>query len=113
MDKFLNYVLVIALLMLANTIFKSAEVIIKREFDFKKFFLGLCKYAFILVGVFMVYYAGTLAPNITVMDNTTILDMINILEMGLIVKYGVACYENLKAIFELKDEDLDMSGVSK
>lgn len=108
MDKFLNYILVIALLMLANTIFKSAEVIIKREFDFKKFFLGLCKYALILVGVFAVYYAGTLVPEIQIMESTTILDMINILEMGLIVKYGLACYENLKAIFELKDEDLNL-----
>lgn len=108
MDKFIQYVLVIALLMLANTIFKSAEVIIKREFDFKKFFLGLLKYLLILVGVFMVYYAGTLVPNIKILDDTTILDMINILEMGLIVKYGVACYENLKAIFELKDEELSL-----
>lgn len=108
MDKFLNYVLVIALLMLANTILKSAEVIIKREFDFKKFFLGLCKYLLVLAATFAIYYAGTLVPNIKIIDDTSILDMINILQLGLIVKYGLACYENLKAVFDLSDNDISV-----
>lgn len=113
MEKFITYVLVVALLMIANTIFKSAEVLIKGEFDFKKFFTGLGKYALILVGVFAVYYSGTLVPDIKIIDDTTILDAINIIQMALIIKYGVSCFNNLKSIFELSNEDIENIGGDK
>lgn len=110
MEKFITYILVIGLLMLANTIFKSAEVLIKGEFDFKKFFTGLGKYALILIGVFAVYYSGTLVPDVKIIDDTTILDAMNIIQMALIVKYGLSCFENLKSIFELSDDEAKIGG---
>lgn len=113
MEKFITYILVIALLMIANTIFKSAEVIIKGEFDFKKLYMGLCKYALILIGVSAVYYSGTLVPEIKIIDDTSILDMMNVLQMALIIKYGLSCYENLKSVFELSNEDIEKIGGDK
>lgn len=96
--QLLKYVGTIALLMLASTIFKSAEVIVKKQFDWRLFFQGVFKHLLICVGVICMYLAGII-NNVEIIDGKTIVDLIDMFCLALIVKQGMSCYENVKAIY--------------
>lgn len=101
MSNFLTYVLAIACLMLANTIITSAEKIISKEFDYKILFKGILRYLMILAGVVLIFAAGNILPSIEIMEGLTLVNMLEVLSLSLVIKYGIACYEALKAIFEV------------
>ena len=43
----------------------------------------------------------TIMPNIEISEGLNLVKMLEVVGMALIVKYGVSCFKNLKALFEL------------
>lgn len=104
------YIGVIALLMIANTLFKVAACSVDNSFDKAMLLAGLKKYGLILLGVGCVIGAGSLIPEMEVVSlgetSITILTMLNLVAITLIITYAAKVYENLTALMEIKKEDV-------
>lgn len=101
MEQFIKYAIAIGVLMLANTLLVSVDKLIEGGFDWKIFIKGLLRYVVILLACIGIFYAGTIMPNIEIMEGLNLVKMLEVVAMALIVKYGVSCFKNLKALFEL------------
>ena len=110
--KLFIYIGVIALLMIANTVFKVAACSVENTFNKALLMAGLKKYALILVGVGCVIGAGSLIPDMQVISmgdtQITILTMLNIVSISLIISYAAKVYQNLISVMELKTEEIKM-----
>lgn len=110
--KLFIYIGVIALLMIANTVFKVAACSVENTFNKALLVAGLKKYALILVGVGCVIGAGSLIPDMQVISmgdtQITILTMLNIVSISLIISYAAKVYQNLISVMELKTEEIKM-----
>lgn len=108
---FFVYVLVVALLMIANTIFRIALAQVIGDFSWNELWKGLKKYLLIIVGVALVYASGLLIPSMKLItinqQDVTILEGLNVLSVALVGIYAFKCFENIKAIFEIKTVDIE------
>ena len=108
--KLFIYIGVIALLMIANTVFKVAACSVENTFNKALLMAELKKYALILVGVGCVIGAGSLIPDMQVISmgdtQITILTMLNIVSISLIISYATKVYQNLISVMELKTEEI-------
>lgn len=108
---FFVYVLVVALLMIANTIFRIALAQVIGDFSWNELWKGLKKYLLIIVGVALVYASGLLIPNMKLItidqQDVTILEGLNVLSVALVGIYAFKCFENIKTIFEIKNVEVE------
>ncbi|MDO4377973.1 MAG: hypothetical protein Q4C64_02320 [Erysipelotrichia bacterium] len=108
---FFIYVLVVALLMIANTIFRIALAQVVGDFSWNELWKGLKKYLLIITGVALVYVSGLLLPDMKLIainqQDVTILDGLNILSVALVCIYAYKCFENIKAIFDIKNAEIE------
>lgn len=108
---FFIYVLVVALLMIANTVFRIALAQVIGDFSWTELWKGLKKYLLIIVGIALVYASGLLMPDMKMItinqQDVTILDGLNVLAIALVGIYAFKCFENIKAIFDIKNVEIE------
>lgn len=108
---FFIYVLVVALLMIANTVFRIALAQVIGDFSWAELWKGLKKYLLIIIGIALVYASGLLLPDMRLItinqQDVTILDGLNILAIALVGIYAFKCFENIKAIFDIKNVEIE------
>lgn len=108
---FFIYVLVVALLMIANTVFRIALAQVIGDFSWAELWKGLKKYLLIIVGIALVYASGLLLPDMRLItinqQDVTILDGLNVLAIALVGIYAFKCFENIKAIFDIKNVEIE------
>lgn len=108
---FFIYVLVVALLMIANTVFRIALAQVIGDFSWAELWKGLKKYLLIIVGIALVYASGLLMPDMKLItinqQDVTILDGLNVLAIALVGIYAFKCFENIKAIFDIKNVEIE------
>ncbi len=100
--------LIVAICMLAgvNIAFGSLDAIFddNKTFDWKRFWNGIGKAVIIIAGVFGIYYAGTLVPDVIVMEIdgnavnlTTALNMVGV---AMFVWYGKQDIDKLMGLLK-------------
>lgn len=108
---FFIYVLVVALLMIANTVFRIALAQVIGDFSWAELWKGLKKYLLIIIGIALVYASGLLLPDMRLItinqQDVTILDGLNVLAIALVGIYAFKCFENIKAIFDIKNVEIE------
>lgn len=111
--QLLYYVGAITLLMGANIALRLAISEKHNDFDKELLKKGIIKYIFTALGIALIYGAGTLVPELTVIEiggkAMTIFDGLNFMALAFIFVYVYKCFENIKIL--LGKENLDLKEV--
>lgn len=92
----------VAVLMIANSIFRIALAVKIGDFDWAELLRGLLKYLLTLIGVALFYIAGELCPEAGIEisgEMVTIDTALNLISLALIAVYTSKCFQNVKDIF--------------
>ena len=98
----INLIVAICVLATVNIAFGSLDAIFTKKFNWQKFSTGVGKALIIIGGVFGIYYAGTLVPDVIVMEidgNTVNLTTaLNITGIATFIWYGKQAIDKLVAL---------------
>ena len=114
MMQLLYYIRAITLLMGGNIALRLA--ISEKHNDFDKGLLkkGIIKYLFTALGIALMYCAGMLVPELTVIEiggkAMTIFDELNFMALAFIFVYAFKCFQNIKILLGTEN-NVDMKEV--
>ena len=105
---FFKYVQVLIAIYVAQTFFKISTVRKTGEFDWKELLFGILDYALYFIGVLILFYGGSLIPEVAIIpmgDKTlTITDALTLLAYVLIVMQAKKCIDNIRETFGIDDD---------
>lgn len=105
---FFKYVQVLIAIYVAQTFFKISTVRKTGEFDWKELVFGILDYALYFIGVLILFYGGSLIPEVAIIpmgDKTlTITDALTLLAYVLIVMQAKKCIDNIRETFGIDDD---------
>ncbi len=114
--SFMNYVKVIVLIYVAQTLFKISATRKDGTFDWKKLLYGIFDYSIYFLGILAFFYAGTLIPNAEILPignkKLTITDALESIAYVLIAIQSAKAFKNIKDTFNVKDEDVSVNNIN-
>lgn len=101
-----NLVVAIAILAGVNITLGSLDALFVKEFDFRKFYIGLVKASTIVCCVFATYYAGSLVPEVLIMPigdvEVNLMTALYVSGVGIFTLYGKQVVDKLVALLTKK-----------
>ena len=108
--QLLYYIGAITLLMGGNIALRLAISEKHNDFDKELLKKGIIKYIFTALGIAMMYCAGMLIPDLTVIEiggkAMTMIDALNFMALAFIFVYAFKCFQNIKILLGKDNVDL-------
>jgi len=106
MELMINLTIGLLIFMMANVVLGSVNSLFDGTFDKKRFFIGIGKALIIVVVYCAIYFAGTLNPDVVVMEidgvKANIMTAIYIVGLGGYIAYGKQLIEKLRLLLKTK-----------
>lgn len=113
----LKYLAAIAIMIVANTIFRLAVTQKFDDFDRDALVQGIKKNLFIMLGIILVFIVGCLIPEVkfTIVEGQemTIVDALKVTSIAIIGYYVIKCFAVMKELLMPETIDVDLDGLEE
>ena len=113
-NDFFTYVIVIICIYVAQTCFKISKCRKDKTFSWQELIDGTINYAIYFIGLLILFFGGTLAPDKEIINfdgkSYTITSLLTLFAYLLMVAQAYKCFRNIKETFQIEpDKPLEVN----